>query len=98
MVVLDPITVVEKWHFYGFYGEAKRELRHISWECLKRLNASSSLSWLCVGDFNEVLHANEQFSGVGRSERQMEGFREAVSVYGFNDLGFIGLLYMWDNR
>lgn len=28
----------------------------------------------------------------------MEGFREAVDVCGFVDLGFIGLPYTWDNR
>jgi hypothetical protein len=28
----------------------------------------------------------------------MEGFREAVQVCGFMDLGFIGLPYTWDNR
>jgi endonuclease/exonuclease/phosphatase family metal-dependent hydrolase len=81
-----------------FYGEAKRELRYRSWECLKFLNTRSSLPWLCVGDFNEVLHASEQFGGVGRAERQMDGFREAVSVCGFTDLGYIGLPYTWDNR
>jgi hypothetical protein len=28
----------------------------------------------------------------------MEGFREAVSICGFTDLGYIGLPYTWDNR
>jgi hypothetical protein len=28
----------------------------------------------------------------------MEGFREAVQICGFLDLGFIGLPYTWDNR
>jgi hypothetical protein len=46
-----------------------------------------------VSDFNEVLHANKQFGGVGRTERQMEGFRGTVSIHGFTNLGFIGLLY-----
>ena len=53
---------------------------------------------LCAGDFNETLHASEQFEGAGRTERQMEGFREAVSICGFSDLGFIGLPYTWDSR
>ena len=43
-------------------------------------------------------HTGEQFGGQGRSERQMEGFREAVEVCGFADLGYIGLPYRWDNR
>lgn len=98
VAVLDPVTMVEKWHFTGFYGEARRELRYRSWDCLRMLNDQSSLLWLCVGDFNEILHATEQFGGVGRSERQMEGFREAVAMCGFSDLGFIGLPYTWDNR
>lgn len=38
------------------------------------------------GDSNETLHATEQFGGVGRSERQMEGFREAVAVCGFSEI------------
>lgn len=62
------------------------------------LNDRSSLPWLCVRDFNEVLHANEQFGGVGRSERQMEGFHKAVSACGFSDLGIICLPYTWDNH
>jgi len=69
----------------------------MSWDCVKMLKGRSSLPWLCVGDFNETLHANEQFGGAGRSERQMEGFREAVAVCGFTNLGFIGLPYTWDN-
>jgi hypothetical protein len=87
------VTVVERWCLTGFYGEAQRELRHRSWECLKTLNGQSSLSWLCVGDFNEVLCTNEQFEGAGRSEWQMEGFLDAVLVCGFSDLEFIGLPY-----
>lgn len=61
------------------------------------LQSRSSLPWLCISDFNEVLHAEEQIGGVGRTERQMEGFRDAVSVCGFTDLGYIGLPYTWDN-
>jgi len=53
---------------------------------------------LCAGDFNEVLAASEQFGGLIRPERQMDGFRTTVSDCGFVDLGFIGLPYTWDNR
>lgn len=36
--------------------------------------------------------------GAQRPERQMDGFRDAVSACGFSDLGFVGLPYTWDNR
>lgn len=74
VAVLDPVTSEERWRLSGFYGEARRKLRYRSWDCMKLLNDQSSLPWLCVGDFNEVLHVSEKFGGVGRSERQMEGF------------------------
>jgi hypothetical protein len=65
---------------------------------LKYLNTQSDLPWLCAGDFNEVLEAQEQVGGQVQSERQMEGFREAVQICGFLDLGFIGLPYTWDTQ
>lgn len=62
------------------------------------LNDQSNAPWLCAGDFNEILDAGEQFGGALRPERQMNGFRDAVAMCGFLDLGFSGLPYTWDNR
>lgn len=97
-MVIDPDTGGELWRFTGFYGESRRELRHRSWDLMKYLNAQSSAPWLCAGDFNETLEASEQFGGLTRSEKQMDGFREAVATCGFSYLGFIGQPYTWDNR
>jgi len=98
VAVLDPDTKEERWRLTGFYGESKRELRFRSWDCLKMLKSKSNLPWLCAGDFNEILDASKQFGGQVRAERQMDGFRGAVSDCGFTDLGFIGLPYTWDNK
>lgn len=98
ITVLDPGTQQPQWRFTGFYGESRRDLRYRSWDCLKFLNTQCDLPWLCAGDFNEVLEAHEQFGGQVRPKRQMDGFREAVQTCGFEDLGFIGLPYTWDNR
>jgi hypothetical protein len=51
VVILDPMTTVERWRLTGFYGESRRELRHRNWDYLKELNYRSSLPWLCVGGF-----------------------------------------------
>lgn len=45
-----------------------------------------------------MLHAREQIGGQGRTEQQMDGFREAVAFCGLSDLGYIGLPNTWDNR
>ena len=97
-MVIDPVMGGQLWRFTGFYGESRRELRYRSWDLLKYLNTQSASPWLCAGDFNEILDASEQFGGLTRSERQMDGFRDAVDTCGFSDLGFIGLPYTWDNR
>jgi hypothetical protein len=86
------------WRFTGFYGESRRELRYRSWDLLNLLGSKSDLPWLCAGDFNEVLRAEEHFGGQGRTEQQMEGFRDAVQNCSLTDLGYIGLPYTWDNR
>jgi hypothetical protein len=39
VMVVDPSSGVERWRFIGFYGEARRELRHRSWELMQFLNA-----------------------------------------------------------
>lgn len=98
VVVVDPTTGSDLWRFTGFYGEARRERRHRSWDLLKYLSTQSDVPWMCTGDFNEILDAREQFGGVTRPERQMDGFRDAVGVCGFTDLGYLGLPYTWDNR
>ena len=69
-----------------------------SWYLLRFLRAQLNAPWLCVGDFNEVLEANEQFGGNEREQWQMDGFQKVVHDCGFVDFGFSGLPYTWDNR
>lgn len=98
VMIVDQLSGAEFWRFTGFYGESRRERRYRSWELMHFLSHQSSAPWICVGDFNEIMDAEEQFGGVSSPESQMDGFRNAVSACGFSDLGFIGLPYTWDNR
>lgn len=50
---------------------------------------------MCIGDFNEVLQANEQEEGNVRQDRQIEGFRNTVERCQFIDLGFSGNKFIW---
>ena len=72
------------------YGEAQTPERHKTWESLKYIKASSPLPWMCIGDFNEVLHRSEHVGVQERSHAQIEGFREMVDVCGLYDLGYTG--------
>lgn len=52
----------------------------------------------CVGDFNEVLSAEEQFGANERELWQVTMFQEAVDDCRLADLGYHGLPFTWDNQ
>ena len=56
------------------------------------------MSWACLGDFNEILPAIEKAGGPKRSQQQMEGFREAINICGFQDMGYEGLDFTQCNQ
>lgn len=97
VISCDEVPMAQ-WRFTGFYGDPQRQRRKNSWYLMRFLRAQLNLPWLCIGDFNEVLEANEHIGGNGREEWQMAGFGEAVADCNLNDLGYSGLPYTWDNR
>ncbi|XWS29798.1 hypothetical protein CRYUN_Cryun24cG0061400 [Craigia yunnanensis] len=52
------------WHFTGFYGHSETSKRSESWNLLCMLKSQSTLPRLCVGDFNEILLADEKIGGI----------------------------------
>lgn len=86
------------WCFTGFYAKARRSELAQSWELLRWLRSQSDLPWLCGGDFNEILDNTEYFHSNERAEWQMQGFRDVVDFCNFQDLGFNGVPFTWDNR
>ncbi|XP_039034949.1 uncharacterized protein LOC120171298 [Hibiscus syriacus] len=48
------------------------------------------MPWLVAGDFNEIVFSFERQSGRLHSERNMAGFRDALSDCDLADLGFKG--------
>ena len=49
------------------------------------------MPWFCCGDFNKILSMNEKVGGAHHPQSQMEGFRQVVNSYCFQDLEYCGL-------
>jgi hypothetical protein len=96
LLTCDRLKVVQ-WRLTGFYGEPRRERRKNSWHLMRFLRAQSASPWLCVGDFNEVMQAEEHFGVREREQWQMMAFQEMMHDCHLTDLGYRGLPYTWDN-
>ena len=99
---IDAIVTKEqgnkKWRFTGFYGNLETSKRKELWKLLEQLSRSSDLPWVCMGDFNEIMHSGEKEGGGARPNGQMRNFREAVDRYNLRDMGYIGLDFTWSRR
>ncbi|XP_074287486.1 uncharacterized protein LOC141612574 [Silene latifolia] len=85
-----------EWRITGFYGWPTVSDRHLSWELLRILSRQSSLPWVCIGDFNEILFSTEM-KGGSRPQRQMNSFRAAVDECGLRTVPWEGYNFSYDN-
>ena len=85
------------WRITSFYGHLETHRRYESWRLLSFLHSQFQLSWLCLGDFNEILSMHEKTGGSVYSQQQMDGFRNVVNFCGFSDLGYCGTDLTWCN-
>jgi hypothetical protein len=51
------------------------------------------MSWLCIGDFNEITDQSEKVGVNLRKDSQMGQFQEALDDCHLSDLGYIGSKY-----
>lgn len=90
-VVLNQPYHCGVWRLTWVYGEPQVHLRPRFWNFMKSLQSSYSppLPWLCIGDWNEILHLSEtqgaarvKLSPIRRFERWwtlLEGFNAQIS-------------------
>lgn len=93
--IVDGVSNGDTWRLIGFYGHPETSKREETWQLLESLSHFSMLSWLCIGDFNEITSAAEKEGGNVRPARQMNRFRDVIHYRGFHDLGFHGVSYTW---
>ncbi|XP_018853114.2 uncharacterized protein LOC109015083 [Juglans regia] len=97
LLIKDGIAKM-KWLLTGFYGSLCTSGRKHSWRLLRALKPVSPIAWLCIGDFNEIMLANEKWGAADRPYGQMEDFCEALNDCGLSDLGYKGDKFTWSNR
>ncbi|KAL2906317.1 putative deoxyribonuclease-2 [Bienertia sinuspersici] len=51
------------WRVTGVYGWPEHQMKHNTWSLLRRLNSCMDLSWVILGDFNEILAEGEKRGG-----------------------------------
>ena len=90
--------VEDNWCFTGFYGQSLTHRRHESWALLKQLYQQLDLSWICIGDFNEILSLAEKVGGAIRPSKQMDNFHDALRESDLMELPFKGPLFTWSGR
>jgi hypothetical protein len=91
-VLCDKLRI-SQCRLTGFYGEPRRERRKDSWYLLRFLRAQSAWPLLCLGNFNEVLSAEEQIGGNEREHWKIVAFQDVVNDCRLSDLGYHGLPY-----
>ena len=57
---------------------------------LRQLNSRLGISWLCMGDFNEITKQDEKLSGANKPYNQMQLFHDVIDECSFMDLGYVG--------
>ncbi|KAL0402600.1 UNVERIFIED_CONTAM: hypothetical protein Slati_4289900 [Sesamum latifolium] len=79
------------------YAKCSRNSRRILWEELTRLS-TQDVPWLVGGDFNVILHPNENQGGDLSRMGPMDDFNDMVSDTGLIDAGFEGEPFTWTNK
>ena len=54
------LGVNDAWPFTGFYGDPEIANQESSWSLLRLLSQQFNLPWVWMGDFNEILFAEEK--------------------------------------
>lgn len=62
---------MKQWQFIRFCRHPETGIRKESWQLLENLNHSSDLPCICIGNYNEIMHAKEKEGGGERPKGQM---------------------------
>ncbi|KAK4258618.1 hypothetical protein QN277_005049 [Acacia crassicarpa] len=72
--------------------------RLLCWQEVRRIKNSIMTSWLCMGDFNDILAQDEKCGGLPKAWRKILNFKCFVDDCELEDLGFNGPCFTWCNN
>ncbi|KAL0430782.1 UNVERIFIED_CONTAM: hypothetical protein Sradi_0704200 [Sesamum radiatum] len=76
------------------YAKCYKNPRRNLWEKLVKLS-NQDAPWIVGGDFNVILHPNENQGGDIQRMGPMEDFYDMITDTGLIDAGFEGELFTW---
>ena len=81
------------------YGDPHHRSTNVIWDhVLNFVTLGSSIPMLCMGDLNELMHANEKLGPSCANVNRTNAFCAYVKQCGFIDLGYNGPAYTWTNK
>ncbi|KAK6117876.1 hypothetical protein DH2020_048376 [Rehmannia glutinosa] len=83
------------WHISCIYRWPEENNKQHTWQLIRDMKPNQDISWLCIGDFNEILYHHEIWSIKDSSK--IEAFRDAVGYCDLDDIGFEGYKFTWSN-
>ncbi|KAL2921204.1 LINE-1 reverse transcriptase-like protein [Bienertia sinuspersici] len=94
------VQVVGSTHLFlctFVYGYNEATARNILWRDLIDIANNSSLCWLVLGDFNNVLNFNERI-GAPIREKEIKDFRQCLQMCSLTDIESFGNFNTWNNK
>ncbi|XP_019173810.1 PREDICTED: uncharacterized protein LOC109169382 [Ipomoea nil] len=85
-----------KWRMTCYYGYRECNRGAESWDLLKSLAPQSTLPWVMVGDFNDLLFQYEKRGGNPHPNSLLRGFRETIKQCGLSQLPMSGYQFTWE--
>lgn len=79
------------------YAKCKDILRRSLWEKMLH-QATTTLPWCTVGDFNVITSPEEKLGCIPYNMRKSFEFISIIEACGLMDLGFSGQKYTWSNK
>lgn len=81
------------------YGDPSHRATSAMWsEISSFVVHSSHRPTFCMGDLNEIMHANEKYGLAPPNQNRINIFKHHVNNLGLMDMGYNGPAYTWSNK